>query len=289
MSTQVQHSTWRGVSILIVVTMIWGTTFVVVKQALDGIAASVLVTARFMVAMVMWMPWWRRFHSGLCRPALELGFWLVCCYGTQAVGLEYIPAGRSAFIAAMFVVLVPLWQWVKGMPPTRRQSLAVFIAFVGVSLLSFDGARPGGGDAITFLSAVSYAGYMFALERYACAHSDLELTMAQLAGVSVWGLIWIGVEGFAGTLTFAVDDLPWSHVLYLSVIATALTTWMQTAAQRLLGATRTAVLYMLEPVWAALFAWGMLGERPGWRGWCGGGAILLGTLLVEQSDEKGGD
>lgn len=272
----------KGVGILLVVTMIWGTTFVVVKQALDGVSASVLVWLRFALASLLFINQFKRLSRSSLLAGLELGAWLCLCYGTQAVGLQTTSPGRSAFITALFVVLVPLLSRWRGEAPSRREGLAALVALAGVGILSFDGGAPNAGDAITLLCAVGYAGYMMRLEHYNARHDAITLTVVQLLGVTAMASLWVGVDLVALEATLPeVSALPWSRIVYLGVLATAVTTWMQTLGQRLVGPTRTALLYMLEPVWAALFAYVMLGHGLGWRGWLGACAILGATLMVE--------
>jgi drug/metabolite transporter (DMT)-like permease len=184
------------------------------------------------------------------------------------MGLEHTSASRSAFITALNVVLVPLFLSLAG----RRVEgvwLAAFLAFLGVGLLSYDPRQPplNVGDLWTLLTALTYAIYIVRLEVHAKAVPSLPLTAVQVLGTGLFALPWALAEGFR------LEGVPWGAVLYLGVAATALTTWLQTWGQKHVPAPQAAILYTLEPVWATLFAFLVLGERLGPSG-------LLGALLV---------
>lgn len=269
-----------GFGVLFLVTLIWGTTFIAVKGALDGFAASWLVLARFVIASVLLAPLAKRLDRSSLRAGVELGLILCICYGTQAVGLQYTTTSRSAFITALFVVLVPLVMWFKGQPISRRVALSSLAAFAGVGFLSFDGAPPNIGDAITVLCALGYSAYIIRMEKYTKELDTLAMTLAQTMGVTAWASLWVGTEllitGFSPP-----ETVPWESIIYLAVIATALTTYLQTLGQKLVGAAQTAILYMLEPVWAAIFAYFILNEVLGWQGWLGATMIVVSTIAVQ--------
>jgi len=262
-----------GLLALNLLTLIWGTTFVVVKGAVAEIPPSLLVLLRFLVAGVFFLPLLLRLPRGAWGPGLELAFWLLLGYASQAVGLLYTSASRSAFITALNVVLVPLFLSLAG----RRVEgvwLAAFLAFLGVGLLSYDPRQPplNVGDLWTLLTALTYAIYIIRLEVHAKAIPSLPLTAVQVLGTGLFALPWALAEGFR------LEGVPWGAVLYLGVAATALATWLQTWGQKHVPAPQAAILYTLEPVWATLFAFLVLGERLGAWGFLGASLVILATL-----------
>lgn len=96
-----------GLLALNLLTLIWGTTFVVVKGAVEGMAPSLLILLRFGVAALFFLPWLFRLPAGAFGPGMELAFWLFVGYASQTLGLAHTSASRSAFITALSVVLVP--------------------------------------------------------------------------------------------------------------------------------------------------------------------------------------
>ncbi|MER3480719.1 MAG: EamA family transporter [Meiothermus sp.] len=265
----------QGFVYLNLVTLLWGTTFVVVKDAVETLAPSALIFLRFFLAALLFLPWSRP-QGGVGWAGLELSLWLLLGYATQAIGLQYTSASRSAFITALNVVLVPLLLSLVGRRPGRLW-LAALMAFLGVGLLSYDPNQPplNPGDAWTLGTALTYALYILRLEVYAKLYPPLPLTAAQLWGTSLLALGWMGLE------RPSLDRVPWEAVVYLGLVATALTTWLQTLGQGRVPALQAAVIYTMEPVWATLFAWAFLRERVGLMGAVGGVLILVSTLWAQ--------
>ncbi len=263
-----------GLLALNLLTLLWGTTFVVVKGAVEAIPPSLLVFLRFLLASLFFLPWAFRLPKGILGPGLELAFWLVLGYASQAIGLLYTSASRSAFITALNVVLVPLFLGLVGRR-VRGIYLAAFLALLGVGLLSYDPRQPplNVGDLWTLLTALTYALYILRLEVHARVYPSLPLTAVQVFGTAFLALLWVLGEG----VDWGGVGVPWGAVVYLGVVATALTTWLQTWGQRYVPAPQAAILYTLEPVWASLFAFLLLGERMGLQGLLGAGLILWAT------------
>ncbi len=263
-----------GALLLVLLTVVWGSSFAVIRGAVAGFPPSLLVLLRFLVAAAIFLPWLRG-GRGLALAGLELGFWLVVGYGTQAVGLLYTTAGRSAFITALSVVLVPLFAGLLGRPVPRRVWVGAGLALLGVGLLTFEGGPPNVGDLWTLFTALSYAIFILRLEDYARTLGAGRLTLAQVFGVLLWAFLWVGLERPAAAA------IPWPAVLYLGVVATALATWLISAGQSRVTAAEAAVIYALEPVWAALFAYLLLGEALGAQGILGAALVLFAILYSQ--------
>ncbi len=263
-----------GALVLVLLTLIWGSSFAVIRGAVASFPPSLLVFLRFLVAALLFVPWLVR-RRGWGLAGLELGFWLVLGYGTQAVGLATTTAGRSAFITALSVVLVPVFAGALGRAVPRRVWLGAALAFAGVGLLTYDGAPPNRGDLWTLGTAVTYAILILRLEDYARRLSVGRLTLAQIFGVLAWSALWVAIDRPAPAA------VPWPAVVYLGVVATALATWLISLGQSRVSAAEAAVIYALEPVWAAIFAYLLLGEALGPRGLLGGGLVLAATLYSQ--------
>ncbi len=263
-----------GALILVLLTLIWGSSFAVIRGAVAAFPPSLLVFLRFLVAALLLLPWALRWR-GFGLAGIELGFWLVLGYGTQAVGLAYTTAGRSAFITALSVVLVPVFAGLLGRAVPRRVWVGAALAFAGVGFLTYDGAPPNRGDLWTLGTAVTYAVLILRLDDYARRLSVGSLTAAQVFGVLVWAGLWVGLARPGSAA------VPWPAVLYLGVVATALATWLISLGQSRVSAAEAAVIYALEPVWAAVFAYLLLGEALGPRGLVGGALVLAATLYSQ--------
>ncbi|WP_456411416.1 DMT family transporter [Oceanithermus sp.] len=269
----------RGLAALTLVTLIWGSTFVVVKGALEDFPPSLLMLLRFAVGAVFFLPVWRRARRAWWA-GFDLGFWAALGYATQTIGLLYTTAGRSAFITALSVVLVPIFAGFLGRRVATWVWVGAAFSFVGVGLLAYDGSPPNAGDLWTLATSVTYAIYILRLERHTLRHDALALTLTQLVWLTVLVGGWAWVSGDLAALGSL--EVPWGAVLYLGVAATALTTWLMALGQRSVPAPEAAVVYSMEPVWAAIFAYFVLGEVLGLRGWLGGALIVLAILLVQR-------
>jgi drug/metabolite transporter (DMT)-like permease len=271
----------QGSLTLILVTVLWGSTFVVIKGAIAQIDPLWLLLIRFSVAGLCFLPWLRL--RPLCLLAgLELGFWLVLGYGTQTIGLLFTTASRSAFISALSVVVLALLMACSGQVINRLLWISAFLALGGVGLLSYDGSSPNWGDVWSLGMALSYAIYLWRLEHYC----QQDVSVNTLAAAQLWGaaaiaglLVWL--NPLQTSLDLSVETLPWSELLYLGLITTALTTWLQTWGQQWVSALEAAIIFTLEPVWGACFAYLGLSEQLGLQGWLGAGLILGGTLLSQ--------
>ncbi|MDB5298262.1 MAG: putative permease, superfamily [Phycisphaerales bacterium] len=282
-----------GVAILLVVTFVWGTTFVATRSLVTGEAPALAPGAatfwRFAVASVAILPFVRirpgrtglpgsgpTFPSGVWRAGAELSFWLWAGYATQAVGLQYTTVSRSAFVTSLNVVFVPLLTAVAGRRVGAVVWVAAGLALGGAGLLSYDGSPPNAGDAWTLACAAAFAAYIVRLERFAVRFPTIPLTAVQLWGVTAMSLPWMAAEATAGgagwgrwTVGVAVA------IAYMGVVATLATTWLQAVGQRVVPGTHASLLYTTEPVFASAIAIAWFGDHLGATGWAGAGLILV--------------
>lgn len=271
---------WPWFLVLVALTAIWGSTFIVIKQtAIDAFPASLLNLFRFTFAAIAFLPFLRR-NPQLWRDSLELSLWLFGGYATQAIGLHYTTVARSAFITSLPVIIVPLMVALLG----RRVRPLIWIAavgsLIGVAFLSYDNAPPNVGDLWTLGTALTYSLFILRLETLSLRHAPAQLTAVSLVGVVVLCTAWVAFD------RPTADTIPWATLIYLGVFAAALTTWLQAVAQRHIPATTVAIIYMLEPVWASLFAWMIFDDRLGTRGWIGCSLILACSLLTQSRPRR---
>lgn len=267
-----EHMT--GVAMLLLVTMLWGSTFVAIKGVVDTTAPSVIIFWRFLIAAIIFLPWLPR-RADVWWAGAKLGFWLCLAYSAQTIGLQYTSASQSAFITVLNVIMVPILLSFAGQRITPPIWLSAIMAVLGVGLMTNGISGLNIGDAWSLLCAIGYAIYVIKLSEYARRYPVLPLTCTQMLGVVAFSIIWIGVE------QPAFENLPWAILLYLGIAATGLTIWMQTYGQRFMGAAEAAVIYTLEPVWAAIFAVIILAEPLGLMSWAGAAVICAATLVSQ--------
>jgi drug/metabolite transporter (DMT)-like permease len=182
------------------------------------------------------------------------------------------------FITGLYVVATPLLSAL--ILRTRIAAttwLAVGLATIGLGVLSLNGFSVGYGELLTLASAIIYAGHIVALGRLSTAETALSLSFVQLVTIT----IVCTVAALPGGITLPASASDWWIVVYLGVIAGALTMVLQTWAQTQIDATRAAVIMAMEPVWAAGFAVTLGSESVTLRMVLGGAAILGAMYLVE--------
>lgn len=280
-----------GVISLVLVTVIWGTTFVVVKEALDTIPVALLLAVRFTLAALLlaWAKWDRR----ALVPALVLGLLSFAGFATQTAGLAITSASNAAFITGLSVILTPLVArvWLKR-ALSARVLLAASVALAGLGLMTLRNgfAAVNAGDLLVLVTALTYAMYIVYLGEVAGKVRGTSLAMMQHLPMAALAWLWAAPE--VGKLA-SVPIGTYLAILYLAVVATALVAVIQTYAQRVVPAHLAALIFVLEPVFAAGFAMLLIGERLGTLGWLGASLILVAMVLAEgrlpATQRPGGD
>lgn len=279
---------WRADLSLAVVALIWGTTFVVVKSALAEISAVLFLALRFGLASLCMAALFARplrrissaeVLSGL-RGGVLAGIFLWSGYMLQTFGLKYTTAGKSGFITGLYIVLVPLIGAVLyRRVPRLAELLGILIAAAGLVLLTLPSLelRINLGDALTLGSAVAFAIHLVVLGHYAQRERFEAVALGQIVGAALLSSLVLAAEP---------PRVHWSvpvivAIVLTGVFGTAAAFAIQTWAQRFTSATRTAIIFALEPVFALLTAVALGGEAVTAAGIVGGGLILAGIVLVE--------
>lgn len=272
---------------MLVVTAIWGATFVVVKDAVTRMPVMDFLAWRFLAAaavLVVLRPHALRglgthgwAHGGVLGLLLGVGF------VTQTFGLAIgTQASVSGFVTGMYVVFTPL---LAGLLLRRRIGglawLAVALATTGLALTSLRGLSFGTGEMLTLVCALAFAFHIVGLSVWSPRHDTYGLAVVQVGTVGVLCLaVSAGLRGGLAPLTVPPDAQVWGALALTALLATAFGFLAQTWVQRLVPPTRIAVVMTMEPVFAALF--GVLyGERLGWATAVGGALVLAAMYLVE--------
>jgi drug/metabolite transporter (DMT)-like permease len=279
-------ATWIVDLSLFSITLVWGATFALVKQALADVSTLLFLTLRFAVATVILAVIFRnefraanRWSS--IRGGAIAGLFLFSGYVLQTFGLKYTSASNAGFITGLYVPLVPL---ISGLiykkPPRRLELLGVATAFVGLTFMTVrrDLLDIGFGDLLVAAAALAYAFHIVVLGRFAASGNSGLLTVAQI-GTGM--LLGAGTFWWAEPVHIVWSGTVWIALAVTSVLATALAFFVQTWAQRWISPTRTALISSMEPVFAWATSYVLAGEVLSRRGVFGAGLILAGILLVE--------
>ena len=274
----------KALPALVVVTAVWGVTFVQVKDAVAIYPLFAFLALRFAIAScTLAVPAARpRAHARARRgraPALLAGSLLGAGYVLQTAGLERTSVSSTGFVTGMYVVLTPL----LALALFRAQIGAaawcgVALATLGLAMLAgVHGGAPA-GDLLVLAGAAVYSLQIVLMERYAPRYDALAFTLVEMLAAFA-GLLVVAVA--AGQLSVPHGWTVWGALLVTGVFASALAFLVQTWAQRRASATQTALAFSLEPVWAAFFGFTLAGDRLGVVGWLGCAVIMAGIVLAE--------
>ncbi|KAL0288449.1 UNVERIFIED_CONTAM: hypothetical protein Scaly_2548100 [Sesamum calycinum] len=283
----------RSLLLLNVITIIYASNIPVVKEVEAIIDPEAFTVVRFAVAAIPFIPFIIQARDDVHtrNTGIELGVWVSLGYILQALGLLTSDAGRASFITMFTVIVVPLIDGMLGSAIPARTWFGALMSIVGVAMLESSGSPPCIGDLLNFLSAVSFGIHMLRTEhisRSTNRENFLALLGYEVCVVAVLSAVWYSVEGlFSGgiqvsnpfswtwsTVSDCISTFPWIPALYTGIFSTGLCLSVEMAAMRDVSATETAIIYGLEPVWGAGFAWFLLGERWGIRGWIGAALVL---------------
>jgi drug/metabolite transporter (DMT)-like permease len=301
---------------LILVTAVWGVTFVQVKDAVEVYPLYAFLALRFAIAGLALAPAaivrlsrvrgtggddGRTGQAGAASDvgvaserlrtwpkgtgvAGFLGLLLAAGYALQTEGLARTTVSSTGFVTGLYVVFTPLLALVlfrQRIGPAVWLGVALSVA--GLAMLSGIHAGSAAGDALVLAASAVYSLQIVLLERVAQRLDPVALTFAEmLAACAAFAVIAV-----------ARSELEWPHgwtvwgaLLVTGLFASALGFLVQTWAQRRTSATRTALAFTMEPAWTALFGYSLAGDRLGALGWGGCAAILSGIVLVEPTAER---
>lgn len=267
---------------LVGICVVWGSTFVVVKDAVSRMPVMDFLAWRFAIAALAMAALRPRAIVNLTPQARKhgvlLGLALAAGYVAQTFGLQRTPATISGFITGLFVVMTPLCAGVLLRQRVPRASwIGVALATGGLALLSLHGLSIGTGEAITLLCALSFALHIVGLGRWSTATDAYGLAVVQLGTVAIVSLI----SSAPDTLRPPPDAGVWGAVLLTAIAATALGFLGQTWAQAHLDPTRAAVVMTMEPVFAGVFGVTAGGDALTVRVVAGAVLVLAAMLAVE--------
>ncbi len=264
---------------LVLCTLVWGATFPATKVALAQVPPFTFLFLRFLLGTLLAVGWLLamrgllRFERDVLRMGAIATLFLFAGYATQTVGLQYTTASNSAFITALYVVLVPLFL----RRFDRRTWASAGLALGGLWYLVNPSVTINQGDLWTLACAAGFAGHIACLEAYTQRGQSPSLLMWQLLFITaVLGPAVVIESPEADVLTPTWGLL--TALMVCGVLATGALA-AQIWAQRFVPAQRVALIFILEPVCAALMSWYVLGEELGPRGWLGSGLILVGVFL----------
>jgi drug/metabolite transporter (DMT)-like permease len=284
-----QTQRWQADLALAVVALVWGTTFVIVKQAITQISALYFLSLRFTLAsvclLILFLPAFRRMSGRQLWNGLRSGFLtgllLWAGYVLQTFGLHYTSAGNSGFLTGLYIVLVPIiGAIIYRQKPNGREIVGLILAAMGMVVmtvpLSAAAFSINFGDLLTIGCAVAFAFHLLVLGYFSKRESVEAVALGQIACTALLSTLALGIE--KPVAIWSTNVL--IAIVVTAVFATALAFALQTWGQKHTTPTRTAIIFALEPVFALVTAVAF-GEPLRWVAVFGGTLILVGILAVE--------
>lgn len=279
---------------LLLVALIWGATFVVVQNAVAILPPFTFNAIRFGIAALFLFGWiwlfarqqFKQLDRKLLLSGAVMGIWLCMAYALQTFGLLYTSSSKAGFITGLSVVLVPLFAFlILKQTPKPNAVTGALLATSGLYLLTLgDSFSVNQGDILVFFCAISFAMHIIVTSKYTVAYPTLLLTAVQITVVS--GLSAIGAF-FTEPWRMSFDRTVIGHsdvlfaLIITSVFATALAFLAQTRFQKDTTPARVALIFAMEPVFAALTAFIWVGERLSSKALLGCLLIFVGMILAE--------
>ncbi len=266
---------------LLTVSVAWGLAFVIMKPAIERQSVNNFLFTRFVLAvlvMILIRPQVvKLFTKDLLLRGFGAGLFLGGGYILQTVGLANTGAAITGFVTGLYVILTPLFAAVIFKDRISKTTWAyVFVATIGLGLLSLHGWSIGYGEFLVFLSAIAFAAHITALSKWSAGRDVYAMTITQLIMCAVLTGIASSIEGYSPPPDFGV----WAVVIFTAVFCTAIAFIVQTWSQAHMSATKVAVILTMEVVFAAVFAIIFGGERLTLQSAIGGILVVAAMYLI---------
>ncbi len=276
-------------SALFAATIIWGGSFVVLKNAIDALPPFFVLALRGSIAsVVLLLIFWRRLRKinpqYLWQSAV-MGTILFVAYGFQTQGLVGTTPGKNAFLTSVYCILVPFFYWAfTKIKPDRYNILAAIFCIIGIGFVSLQGdlAETGSliamGDLLTLISGIFYALHIISIAGFSRKKDVILLTTLQFVVFSIWA--------WGSSLIFEVQpqrigQQEWWGLLYLGVFATAIALLLQSLGQKYTPASQTAIILSLEGLFGVAFSILFFGEEITVRLFIGFSLIFIAVFISE--------
>ena len=274
---------------MLVVTICWGSSYLFTKIGLDSLGVYNLIFLRFGIAFILAA---LIFHKRILKADFKtikysfmLGSILFFAFVFLNTGIQSTSVSNTGFLVSLSVVFVPIISaFFLKQKVEKRLMIGVFSALVGIGLLTLNSQlQLSLGDILCIICALFYSVHIIVTGKVTKNVDSISLGVWQLGFCGAWGLLF--------TLLFETPQLPqntnvWSSILALSILCSALGFIVQTIAQQYSTATHAGLIFSLEPIFAAGFAFVFIGETLSIRGYIGASIVLLGILIAEIDFKK---
>ena len=290
---------YTGEIALLFNTLIWGGTFALIKNAFNDISPLLFLGLRFSIAALIFLPFvyasLKRTNRQTLIAGSILGFFYFTGFAAQSLGLNLTTATKSGFITGTFVVFIPILQLIiERRKPKWFNILSVFLVLMGLILLSskgenaFDFIKQLGsdfnlGDLLTLLCALLFAFQVVYVDVFTKKYDYLPMVFVQLLITGVGGFILSFVFSISSleTVKFTFNATVVTAILYTAIFASIIATVIQLKFQKFVSPTKAGIIFSIEPIFAAVFAYFLLSEKISNFGLVGCVLIFIGLIVSE--------
>lgn len=269
---------------LIMITMLWGASCLLTKIGLGGIQEFNLITLRFIIAFLLSsIVFWKKFQNFSRKTVMYaaiLGGILFTVFAFMTFGVKYTTASNAGFLTCLASAFIPIILFLyKKQLPEIKVVISICLTFLGICLLSLNGKLQfNKGDLLCILCSLSFSIHIIVAGNLTREVDSVSLGVLQLGFVGLYSLVF--------SFIFEAPRLPttnqsWFTVIALSIFCTAIAFIVQMVAQKYTTPTHTGLIFSLEPVFAATFAFVFAGEILPLRGYIGGIILIISIILVE--------
>ncbi len=266
-------------------TMIWGATFMWVKEGISYLDPIYFIGLRFLLATIVLLlifPSKRKINKEEFKIGALIGLTLFFAYVAQTIGLKYTTISNNAFITGLFVVFTPFVSFL--FKEERLSFVTIFgtlIAALGLYFLSFSESGITSvniGDFLTLICAILFAFQIVLVGRYTKIYDPVKLLIVQIFTVSILSL---SISFIMGTYTFSIKYGAIKSIALNAVLGTALAYYIQNKFQNKMSNTKAGLIFSLEPVFAGIFAYIFRGEVLSTGELLGAGLIFFAIVLIQ--------
>ncbi|MFX1323970.1 MAG: DMT family transporter [Promethearchaeota archaeon] len=286
-STKTRVSSKRSkiaIFLLILTTILWGTSFVITKSITEQVPVFLYIGLRFAIALIGFLPFFPHLKF-LNKKILVMGFITGMLYflgfAIQTFGLQTSTPGKTGFITGLSTIIVPFLSWILYKTAIGwRLWVAVAISVIGMAFLLLEGQSGVViGDILVLICAFFWAFFIIYNDKYVHLGDVYAYSIIQILVICCSGFICSLILSETFTL-FSVSSEIWYLMIYMGIIVMTLTILFQNWSQKYQGATQTAIIFTLEPVFAVLFDYLIGGRILSLFGWLGCGLVFIAILII---------
>ena len=290
---------YTGEIALLFNTLIWGGTFALIKNAFTDISPLLFLGLRFSIAALIFLPFvyasLKKTNKQTLIAGSVLGFFYFTGFAAQTLGLNLTTATKSGFITGTFVVFIPILQLIiEKRKPKWFNILSVFLVLIGLIMLSSKGENAidfmkqlgsdfNLGDLLTLLCALLFAFQVVYVDVFTKKYEYLPMVFVQLLITGIGGFILSFVFSISTleTVKFTFNTTVVTAVLYTAIFASIIATVIQLKFQKFVSPTKAGIIFSIEPIFAAVFAYFLLSEKISNFGLIGCVLIFIGLIVSE--------